>query len=175
MSLEFGGDDLPETLEGYDKVPAGSYHFRVTHIEEGGGKKGELVLDAEVQAGTVPNMEGKSHREYFAQPTADQDKDKRANTVKRMILLAIATGLTNAEEYEATKKSGKRLVLHFKDAVGRHFCAKVTEGEYQNKKTFKLGFDIWPIGHKDATGIPINRGAMEKASDANPDVFGDVF
>lgn len=175
MALEFGADELPESIDGYDKVLAGSYHMRVTHVDENGGNKGEMIVDMEVQAGTTPNMEGRSHREYFSQPKPDQDKEKRANTVKRMLLFAIATGLTTAEEYEATKKGGKRLVLHFKDAVGRHLCTKLEASEYQGKTSFKAGFNLWPIDSPSAAGIPINRGAIAKAGDAAADPFGDAF
>jgi len=165
MAHDFDFDDIPESFEGFDKVVAGNYHFEVSGIDESGGKNGSMWVDCEVLAGSTPNQEGKSHREYFTWPAANQDPKAKAATAKRVLQFAIAVGLTTEEELKALKAAGKRPAIDFNLAVGRQFVGKLTEDKYEGKVNYKLGYDFWPIGHPSAAGIPLNAAKIAKAGD----------
>jgi len=175
MPINFDCDDVPDNFDGFDKCGPGTFHFQVTAVQEEGGNKGELIVDLEALAGTDATQAGKPHREYFTKPNSAQKKEARINTAKRMMLLALATKLITEEEIAALKKQGKGPSIDFTLAVGRQFVGKLMEEEYQGKKRCKMGFDLWPIGHPKAAGVPLNEGMLSKQGDASPNPFGDCF
>lgn len=167
--------DMPESYEGFDSLGEGGYHVSVVHVDEDGGKNGEMIVDFECLAGTVPNCEGKTHREYFSKPSKDQDRQKRANTIKRAMLFAISTGLTTVEEIEKNKKSGKATIPQFRMAVGRQMKLRLSKSEYNGKTNYKAGFDLFGLDDPKGAEIPTNKGMAAKNGDAQADPFKDAF
>jgi len=178
MPINFETDDIPESLEGFaDRAGPGSYHFLVTGLDEGEGDA-PLVLDVEVLAGDPIAEVGKTHREYLNKPKADQAKEKRQNTVKRFMLLAVAVGILTEDELEAARAAGKSPNLDFNLAIGRQFCGTLTSREYEGKKRCQLGFDIFACNSEKAKGITLNAERLADQGTAaaqTVDPFGDTF
>lgn len=177
MALNFGTDDIPESLEGYNYAGPGSYHFLVTGVDEGDGDA-PLVLDVETLAGNPIAEVGKTHREYLNKPKAEQSADKRQNTVKRFLLLAVATGVVTEAELEAAKAAGRSPDLDFNLCIGRQFCGTLTAREYEGKKRCQLGYDMFAVDSEKAKGIPLNQEKLADqgtaaAATATSDPFGD--
>lgn len=175
MPVDFDFSDVPESFDaGFDNAGPGSYHFRVAELDEGepGGKS--MMVDLEVLAGNPISEVGKTHREYFNYPKANQDPDKRKNTVKRMMLLALACKVITQDEIEAARKQGKGAKVDFTLCVGRHFCGELQAEEYEGKKRCKLGYRIWAVDSEEAKGIPVNHEELAKQGDEKEDVFGDL-
>ena len=176
MSFEYDPSDVPESMDSFDVVPAGEYHFQVVEAFE--DEKGQLVVDAKVLAGRPDGQQGKSHREYFASPKPDQAPEKRVHTAKRQLTYFIATGLTSEEELKAAKTAGRKVNLDPALTNGRQFCAKLTAKEYEGKVSQKMGYDIWPVNSEKAAGIPLDAAMLEKDGEApagQDDPYGDVF
>ena len=176
MPVDFQADDVPESFDGagFDNAGAGSFHFRVAALDEGNGDDKAMMVDTEVLAGDPVTEVGRTHREYFNYPKAGADATKRQNTVKRMMLLALATGIVTEEEIEAARKQGKGPRVDFNLCVGRQFCGELQEETYQGKARCKLGYRIWAIGSDEAKGIPINQAALAKQGDTAADPFEGV-
>jgi len=165
MAVEFSTENYdPDKMDGFDFPEVGQYHAEVSHVDEDGGKNGEMVVDFEILAGTTANQEGKSQREYFS---------KTAAAEKRMLQFACATGLTTVEELKAKKEKGENPVIDFNMARGRQLCIGIEAETYEDKTRNKVGFRMWHVDSDKAKGIPLNKGKLAQQGDAGEDPFAD--
>ena len=171
--MDFDTNEIPDSMDQFDRPTAGSYHFKVTDCFE--DAKGQLVVDAEILAGEPSSQAGKVHREWFSSPKPEQAPDKRTATIKRQLQFFVGVGLTNEAELKAAKASGKKLSLEPKQAVSRQFCGQLSKSEYEGKVSYKLGYDIWPTDSPKAKGIPLGGVTSNSTEAANTDTFGDAF
>jgi len=183
MGFDFDPSEIPENMDGFDFPKLGSYHFQVNKVSED-EKSPAMIVECEILAGTPAGQEGKTHREYFYPPTADQDPAKQMATRKRTLQFFVAVGLTTEEELLDAKKAGKRVSIDEKLAVGRQFCGKLTAGKPNDSGKIynKLGYDIWAVNSPKSEGIPLNVAMLEKNGEkpavggsAGGDSFGDIF
>jgi len=164
MSWEFDTENVDTSkMKGFVSPAAGFYHFQVTNVDEEGGNNGEMIVDAEVLAGSVPNQEGTSQREYFT---------KSASAEGRALQFAVAVGLTTVEEIEAAKNSRQNLSINFKLAEGRQFVGEVRDDEYNGKIKQKLDFRMYPLDSPAAARVPKCEGMLQQHADAADDPFG---
>lgn len=158
MALEIPVDDLDtENVGGYDKVAPGSYHMAITHVDENGGRKGEMIVKTEVLRGTTTNQESKEIAHYFA--------NERTPLARRKILaLAIAAGLTTKQELDQHKANGTSPTLDFNSIVGKQVCMNLEDNEYEGKHTTRLAWDeIYHPADKRASHIPLSVPHLKKA------------
>jgi len=164
VDLDFGEETT------WKNIAAGKYHFLV-QAYNAAVPGCNMSLTVEVMAGSAEGEVGRTHREFFA-------LTDNAYTVKRQLLMAIAIGLVTVDELKTAKANGESVDVPWGDAEGRHFCGALSENEYNGETKMQLGFDIWPIGHVKAKGIPLNEEAikhsqMADTEEAAPD-FGNV-
>jgi|LSQX01.3.fsa_nt_gb hypothetical protein len=166
MAKEFGTDYDTSKMEGFDNPEPGKYHFEVTRVDEDAiskrSGKAQMEVDMEVLAGTTPDQEAKSHREFFSW-TADAEK--------RALQFAVAVGLTTVEELEAKKQAGVNPVIDFNQAVGRQFLGELREEEYEGRTSIKLGFRMWHLDSPKHRDIPRNNGKINQLGDVEADPF----
>lgn len=118
------GSDFDPSDSVYLNSP-GRYHLIVVDCDEDGmrlggrNNKGEMVVEFECLAGSVPNQEGMRHRSYFT---------KSAAAAWKIMRLALAAGLITAEEVERHKQAGTYPCLEFeRDLKGKQIFAEAVE------------------------------------------------
>lgn len=163
MAFEVTVDNVDtDTVGGFDRVAPGSYHFEITHVDEDGGKKGEMVVKLEVLRGNVSNQEGKEIALYFAKDLSS------ALAMRKILALAIATGLTTKQQLDQHKANGTSPTLDFNSVVGKQICCNLESNEYDGKTTTRLAWDeIYHPADKRANHIPL---LMAKIKTANPPI-----
>lgn len=149
-------DDYDPDYQMPDGPAPGKYHAVVIRLEEDGGKKGEMVVDYEILAGTTKDQEGKVHRDYF---------QKTAKAMGRIHQLAMACGMVTAEQLKDMKARGQSPVYEFeRDAIGKHIHVDLYSDEYNGQTRTKCGFGIYHISDpKCSKGWPKNTGMLAKA------------
>jgi hypothetical protein len=140
-----------DDIGGYEKPKPGFYHVVIKHVDESFEKFDKIVIDFEVLAGTVPNMEGREVSEFFA------CSDKAISRLQR---LALCVGLLNPGEPDRD--------VEFTDAVGRDLVIEVEDSEYEKmedgkkvkkKKTALTYLGMWSTGNKEVADVP--KGKLE--------------
>jgi hypothetical protein len=148
-------EDYDPDFQGIDAPAAGKYHCYIARLDEDGGKKGEMVVDYEVLAGTTPNQEGKVFRDYF---------HKTIKAMGRIHQLAMALGLVTAEQIKDAKARGQALTYHFAEtAEGKHVMLDLYEEEYQGSMKTKCGYAIYSVTDPKCSGWPKNLGMLKAA------------
>lgn len=158
MAFEVFVDEIDtDNIGGFDRVMPGSFHTAVVHLEEEGGKKGEMIVDFEILRGTTANQEGKVMRIYFRK---DMDKPAR----KMMLAFAIATGLTTKAALDKHKADHTSPTLDFTTVIGKQVCMNLVEDNFNGKISTKLSWDeIFHPTDKRASHIPLNSVMLAKA------------
>jgi len=166
MPREFGTDYDPDKMEGFDNPAPGKCHLEITRVDEDSISKTsgnpQMEVDFEVLAHTIPNQEGKNHREYYSWTAASE---------KKALQLAVACGLTTVDELKALKEKGRGPVIDFNMAVGRQILGKLTEEKYEGKMKVKLNFDTYPVHSSKHQDFPRNGGKLSELGDAQDDPF----
>ena len=159
MEYDWDDDFDPESL---DRIgpDAGKYHFAVVGVDEEGGKKGEMIIDLEVLAGTTPKQEGRVHREYLT---------KSIKAMKRFHSLAIALGMVTVEKLKEMKEANERPKYDFPAQIGKQLCAELFEEEYNGKPQIKCGFNFYHVTHPKVEKWPKNAGMLKKIGVTLPD------
>jgi len=123
------GSDFDPSDSVYLSSP-GRYHLAIVDCDEDGmrlgGKnnKGEMVVEFEVLAGSVPNQEGLRHRSYFT---------KSAAAAWKILRLALAAGLITADEVEKCKAESRFPLIEFeRDLKGKQMFAELVENTNPN-------------------------------------------
>jgi len=158
MAFEVPVDDIDtETVGGFDKVAVGSYHFEITSVDEEGGTKGEMIVKTEVLRGTTSNQEGKEIAHYFS-------KEMTALARRKILALAIATGLTTKQQLDQHKANGTSPSFDFNSIVGRQVCMNLEDNEWNGKHSTRLAWDeIYHPTDKRANHIPLNVAKLKAA------------
>jgi hypothetical protein len=134
------------------RVCPGRYHVMVTDvIEFPTYAPSAIVAEFTVLAGTIPDQQGRSFREFFQ--TAGKDKAGTEAVMKRLQRFAMCLGLMGADEAERD--------IDFKAGVGKQLVIEVIENEYQGRKQSRVSFmGMWPIGHKDVSDVPTDQASL---------------
>lgn len=150
MGFEVDLDDIDtDTIGGFDRVAPGSYHMLIVEVDEDGGRRGEMIVKAEILRGTTPGQEGKEIPLYFT-------RDMKPLSRRKMLALGIATGLTTKQEIDQLKAAGKTPFLDWQKMVGRQCCANLEDNEYEGKHSTRLAWDeIYHPADKRANHIPL--------------------
>lgn len=166
MAHEFGSNFDPDKMDGFSNPEPGKAHFQVTRVDENAVSKNsgkpQMIVDLEVLAHTIPNQEGKTHREFFPW-TADAEQ--------KALVFACAVGLTTVDELKAKKAAGKPPVIDFTLAEGRQFLGELRESEYEGKKSVKLDFRMFHLDSPKHKDFPRNQGKINELGDAASDPF----
>lgn len=172
MAFEVPLDEIDtDNVGGFDKVLDGGYHLEITGYDEDGGRKGEMLVDAEVLRGTTPNQEGKSIRFFFG-------KELKPLAIRKILALAIASGVTTKQELDKHKAAGTSPSLDFSNIVGKQICANIETSESGGKSYTGLAWDeIFYPADKRANHIPllmakINAAKIVLPEGRNPDGLG---
>lgn len=144
----------PESVGGSDKVAAGSYHMQVVAVDPEGGKKGAMVVDFEVLAGTTPNQGGKVHQERFSTDLKKIFQKKRA-------AFALATGVITMEMAKQAKAEKRDLVPDWSAAEGKQVCMNIIESD-DGKYTNMNWDEIWHPANKKANHVPLNAAMLKR-------------
>ena len=149
----------PESVGGFDKVAAGSYHCQIVKVEPEDGK-GKLAVAFEVLRGTTPGQVGKVHTERFSADLKKVAQKKRA-------ALALATGIITMESAKQAKAEGRELVPEWEAMKGRQVCLNLVESE--DGKYTNLNWDeVWAPGDKKAFHVPLHAGMISHGKIALP-------
>lgn len=147
------GSDFDPSDSVYLNSP-GRYHLIVVDCDEDGmrlggrNNKGEMVVEFECLAGSVPNQEGMRHRSYFT---------KSAAAAWKIMRLALAAGLITADEVEQHKKAGTYPCLEFeRDLKGKQIFAELVENTNPNngKVTARIEGGMYYLSSKQC----VNKG-----------------
>ena len=138
----------------YDSPAPGRYHVAVVKVDESGGKKGEMIVDFEVLAGTTPNQEGRGHREYF---------QKTQSAMGRIHGLALALGMVTKDQLNQAKATGANLVYDFEAQVGKQLHLDLQESTYEGKVRVKVDFRMYKIDDPRCASWPRNVGMLAQA------------
>ena len=151
-----------DSIGGFDKVLAGGYHTCITSVEEGAGKKGEMIVRAEILRGTTANQVGKEHMEQFS-------VDTKPVALRKLHALAIASDLITKEDLAKHKAAGTSPNYDFASIVGKQVCMDLEANEYTDnngnlKSMVRLAWDqVYHPLDKRASHIPLHTGMLEKA------------
>jgi len=146
--------------DGFRFPAPGDYHVQLTHVDEDGGKQGEMICDFEVLAGTTPNQEGKSHREYF---------QKTMKAFQRIHTLAVALGMVTVDELKKLKAANKSPVYDFPAAVGKQLCMGLVDDVYEGKHRTKCNFQMFAVADEKVATWPKNSAMLAKAGIVLPE------
>lgn len=159
------GSDFDPSDSVYLNSP-GRYHLIVVDCDEDGmrlggrNNKGEMVVEFECLAGSVPNQEGMRHRSYFT---------KSAAAAWKIMRLALAAGLITAEEVERHKQAGTYPMLEFeRDLKGKQIFAELVENTNPNngKVTARIKGGMYFLASKQCankTRWPRNEAMITKS------------
>lgn len=145
----------------FDQPAPGRCHMLVDHVDEDGGDKGEMIVDFEVAAHTVPGQEGKKKREYFA---------KTPKAFGRIHQLAIALGMISSDQLKQLKAQGKSPNYDFPAQIGKQCHIDLQEESYEGKTSLKAGFRIYRIDDPKCAAWPKNAGMLKQAGIIAPPV-----
>lgn len=142
----------------------GIYHVQVTAVDEAGGSTGDnLVIDYEVLGGKPSGQEGRVFRDWFSPSMAARN---------RVLIWALACGITNEEEGKKAAASKKPLSLHPQHAIGRQLVLKIEQGTDQNDNPrLECNWGIFSTDNPEAKEV-LNKGLLPTMSDSADDPFG---
>lgn len=166
MSFEF---DAPEDVQGesnYLSEP-GTYHFVITNVREGEGKKGAAIdgftVEMDCLAGTAADCAGKSHAESLFKPDMSKSEANQLAANRRLAAFFIATDLMRPDQL------GKACKLNLQDCAGRQLIMRLSRQMEKNDATGKwdvptkfLQIDYAAIFHIDDPEV----ADIPKATDA---------
>lgn len=135
MAIEAYLDDFDPNAT-FDSPCAGQYHCCIVKVQEGGGKRGEMIVDYEILAGKPADQTGKVFRDYF---------HVTAKAMGRIHQLAIASQLVTVDQLNDMKSRGVAPSYDFDGLNGknRQVMLDLYEEEYQGKTKVKCGFGIY--------------------------------
>lgn len=151
MVMEFDTDVDTDFSE---PPPVGKYHVScVGFVEE--NEKGNMELQLEVLAGTVPNQEGRVKKMVWFQST------KMARWFHR---LAIQGGLITQKELDALKAKGEFASYDFEKLVGRQFMVEITEDKGDDGTVYERiqPWHIWSPDDPKCAKWPKNEKFLKK-------------
>lgn len=138
----------------------GLYHILIQGIDEGGEKS--VIVDYEILAGTVPGQEGKTGREYLS---------KSPKAMKRIVLFALAAGVTTMDELIKAKQAKVNPKINLQAAVNRQICIEL----YKNGQYTNITFEgFWNPTDEKAKDIPKNSGMLATVGAAAEDPLAGV-
>jgi hypothetical protein len=132
-----------DDISGFQRPLPGRYHVVVKHVDESFEKFDKVIVDFEILAGTVPNMEGRELNEFFA------CTDK---AIPRLQRLALCLGLLKPGEPDKD--------VEFADAVGRDLVIEVEENNYKDKagkevNGVRVGYlGMWSTNNAAVADVP---------------------
>jgi hypothetical protein len=141
-----------DDVSGYQRPLPGRYHAVVKHVDESFEKFDKLIIDFEVLAGTVPDMQGRELSEFFAVT------DK---AIPRLQRLALCLGLLQPGEPDRD--------VEFADGVGRDLVIEIEENNYEKdgKKIsgVRVGYlGMWSTNNAAVADVP--KGEIQQGSKA---------
>lgn len=165
MSFEVPLDDVDtSSVGGFEKMEPGFYHTQIVNLNEDGGDKGEMLVWFEILRGTAPNQDGKNHREKFR-------KDAKAFAIRKLLALAIASGLTTRDQLDEMKARGERPVIDWQQCIGKQVCIHIERTASNDGKEYtQIAWDeIWHPLDKRASSIPLHPGMLKAAGITLPE------
>ena len=132
-----------DDISGFQKPLPGRYNVVVKHVDESFEKFDKVVIDFEVLAGTVPDMEGREITEFFA---------CTEKALPRLQRLALCLGLLQPGEADKD--------VEFSEGVGRDLVIEVEENNYKTKEgkevnSVRVGYlGMWSTGNEAVTDVP---------------------
>jgi hypothetical protein len=150
MAMELDLTDIgsEDDLKGQNAPLAGRYHVVVHEIDDTFERYDKLIVTFKVLAGTTPEQEGKTHREFFSM------SEKAMVRVKKLCLV---TGVI---------KPGVKAEVDFRDLIGRQLVIELVDHEYEDrdgnkKETVQIAFlGMWSLSHADASDVPKDTEAI---------------
>lgn len=144
MLLNTEGVKSHADITGSDEPLPGRYHVGILNVDESFTKFKEAIqVDFQVLAGTVPNQEGRTHKEFFS---------TKGRAVDRLRKFAMVTGLIGPNE---------RKNVEFASARGRQLIIEIEDQEFEGKKYRRMTFmGMWPIGDESVKDVPVNAKAI---------------
>lgn len=145
MALDIDAQDVQDETEvGQFKLPKpGRYHVVVKEVDESEETyQNKVVIEFEVKAGTVPDQEKRTIREFFA---------TTPKALPRLKRLAIILGLL---------KGGEKKQINFVEGIGRQLVIDVEEHQYDDREgkkvdTVRIGFmGMYRPTDADVKGVP---------------------
>jgi hypothetical protein len=116
--VRMGAKDVKseDDVSGFQRPLPGRYHVVVKHVDESFKKFDKIIVDFEVLAGTVPDMQGRELSEFFAVT------DK---AIPRLQRLALCLRLLQPGEPDRD--------VEFANGVGRDLVIEIEENNYKDK------------------------------------------
>lgn len=150
MKVSAKGKEDVSDVKGGSRPEPGTYHVVVKDIDDSFTKHDALLVGLEVLAGTVKDQEGREHTEFL---WLDDD----GNAKDQHVRLAMCLGLL---------EPGEEKEVDWEDGIGRHMIVQFVK--FKKKDSDKeltgigdYGMAMWPIGHKDAKDVPVDKAAIK--------------
>jgi len=128
----------PENLD--DRILPGRYQIYIQNVDDRGEKS--IIVTYEVVAGTNADMVGKVGKEFLP--------SKSIKGVKRVVMFAIATGLTTQDIMIEERKAGKQNSFDLPKAKGKSIFVEIAKNGDYNSWTFN---GIYPLNDPSMADI----------------------
>lgn len=127
--VDFGDIDQNESLEGFDHIVEGQYHYAIDEVDASRTKVAGLRVKLRILDGNVSGQVNKAFTETFWDPR-DTDKDGGKYANKRRARLAIETGLMTKESL------GQKVQINWELLKGRQLCGPVKDRKTDDGKVY---------------------------------------
>jgi len=154
MSFDLGNEAWehtdPENLQG--RILPGKYHILIEGVED--SHDDYVEVSYQVLAGDPKGQEGQTGSERLY---------RSPKSVKRVLMLALATGLVTQDQLIEWKKAGKtNLPLDLRKAEGKQICAELAKND-KGYVNWTFG-GIYGVDDPAAKDIPRNDGMLATAN-----------
>jgi len=155
MSYEIPFDHFdPENPD--DRPVPGKYHVLIQSVDDADPEK-SITVDYEILAGSVPNQEGKTGREYLS---------RSPKAAKRVALFSVATGIADIKAMIEAKRNGTPYSLDLGKAEGRQCVVELVKKDQYVNWSFQ---GVWPVDDEAVKDVPKNEGMIGQTGGGDDD------